>query len=232
MDLGCLLQLCQSIENVMDVLDETKVTPELAQMIKVYLLGQGQRSMEDITHMHSCFLPVATAINNLGRDCFIERRIPYLLIETVQPMLRRENTRGSVDLWGLRFIKSLISITHKQWLYRNSNVHQESKGLNAKQHQELTSRIQELILMKKESLLERHQHLMDMDFVQLGSGPTITRQVWVANVEMAISIAKVAWGNFCSQEVIKVLRNPRNSKPQYQEQTQPCPPSPHATSQT
>jgi hypothetical protein len=119
MDPGCLLQLCQSIENVMDVLNKANVTPELAQMIKAYLLGQGQRSMEDITHMHSHFLPVATAINNLGWDCFIEGRIPYLLIETVQPMLWRDNARGSVDLWGSRFIKSMISITHKQWLYRN-----------------------------------------------------------------------------------------------------------------
>jgi hypothetical protein len=217
MDPGRLLQLRQLIENVIDVLDKENITPEMAQMIKVYLLGQGRRSMEDITHMHSRFLPVATAINNLGWDCFIEGRIPYLLIKRVQPMLRRDNPRGSVDLWGSRFIKSLISIMHKQWLYRNSNVHQESKGLNAKQHQELTSRIQELISMKKESLLKRHQYLMDVDFVQLGSSPTITRQVWVVNVEMAISVVKVAWGNFCSQEVIKVLRTPQNGKPQYQE---------------
>jgi hypothetical protein len=69
-------------------------------------------------------------------------------------------------------------------------------------------------------------------FLQLGRGPTITRQVWVTNVEMAISVAKVAQGNFCSQEVIKVLRTPHHGKPQYQEQTQPCLPSPHATSQT
>jgi hypothetical protein len=188
--------------------------------------------MEDITHMHSRFLPVGTAIDNLGWDCFVEGQIPYLLIKTVQPMLQRDNPRGAVDLWGSRFIKSLICITHKQWWYRNSDVHQESKGLNAKQHQELTSKIQELISMKKESLLEQHQHLMDVDFLQLGSGPTIMRQVWVANIEMAISVAKVAWGNFCSQEVIKVLRTPQHGKLQYQEQTQPCPPFPHATSQT
>ncbi len=140
-------------------------------------------------------------------------------------MLRRDNPRRSVDLWGSRFIKSLISIKHKQWLYRNSDVHQESEGLNAKQHQELTSRIQQLISMKKESLLERHQHLMDVVFLQLGSGPTIMRQVWVANVEMVMSVAKIAW-------IIKVLCTPQHGKPQYQEQTQPCSPSPHATSQT
>ncbi len=86
--------------------------------------------------------------------------------------------------------------------------------------------------MKKGSLLERHQHLMDVVFFKLRSGPTITRQVWVTNIEMAISVAKVARGNFCSQEVIKALRTPQHDKPQYQEQPQTCPPSPHATSPT
>ena len=32
---------------------------------------------------------------------------------------------------------------------------------------------------------------MDVDFVKLGSGATIVRQVWVANMDMAISVAKV-----------------------------------------
>jgi predicted RNA-binding Zn-ribbon protein involved in translation (DUF1610 family) len=86
-DPGRLLQLKQSIEKVMDVLEDANVTSELAQMIEVYLLGQGQHSMEDITHIQSRFLPVAAAIDNLGWDCFVEGRIPYLFIKTVQPML-------------------------------------------------------------------------------------------------------------------------------------------------
>jgi hypothetical protein len=49
---GCLLQLKQSIEKVMDMLEDANVTSELAQMIEVYLLGQGQRSMEFFTSCH------------------------------------------------------------------------------------------------------------------------------------------------------------------------------------
>ena len=49
---------------------------------------------------------------------------------------------------------------------------------------------------------------MDVDFVELGSGPTIVRQVWVANVEMAISVAKVARGNFCTQDNLRLLHMP------------------------
>jgi hypothetical protein len=49
---------------------------------------------------------------------------------------------------------------------------------------------------------------MDVDFIELGSGPTIVRQVWVANVEMAISVAKVAQGNFCTQDNLRLLHMP------------------------
>ena len=55
---------------------------------------------------------------------------------------------------------------------------------------------------------ERHNHLMDVDFVKLGSGTTIAWQVWVANVELAISVAKVAHDNFFTQETLLLLRTP------------------------
>jgi len=126
-------------------------------------------------------------------------RIPQVLIGVVKPMLRCYISRGSVELWGAKFIKSLISITHKQWLYRNSDVHHVIDGLSSPQQQELTVRIHELLQTKKNSLLERHKHLMDVDFVEMGSGPTIVQQVWVAKMEMTISVAKVARGNFCTQ---------------------------------
>ena len=55
----------------------------------------------------------------------------------------------------------------------NSNVHHVIDGLSSRQQQELTARIHELLKTKKKSLLEWHNHLMDVDFVKLGSGTTI-----------------------------------------------------------
>jgi hypothetical protein len=118
-------------------------------------------------------------------------------------MLCQYNPKGSVDLWGAKFIKSLISITHKQWLYRNSNMHHVIDGLSSQQQQKLTARIHRLLETKRMSLLERHKHFMDVDFMKLGSGTTIAHQVWVANVKMAIGIAKVVHGNFCTQETLR-----------------------------
>ncbi len=87
-------------------------------------------------------------------------------------------------------------------------MHHVIDGLSSQQQQELMARIHELLETKKNSLLERHKHLMDVDFVKLGSGTTIARQVWVENVEMAISVAKVARDNFCTQETLLLLRTP------------------------
>jgi hypothetical protein len=49
---------------------------------------------------------------------------------------------------------------------------------------------------------------MNTNFNTLGHEPTIAHQVWVADMEMAISIAKVAKGNFCMQETLRKLRTP------------------------
>ena len=139
-------------------------------------------------------------------------------------MLWQCDPRGSIEAWGAKLIKSLVSIAHKQGLYRNNGMHQVSNALTAKQHQELTSRVQELLMTKKESLLEQHCHFMDIDFTKLGSSFTIlARQVWVANVEMAISITEVAQGNFCSQAALRLLCTPLTTAPLHHPFTWPLP---------
>ncbi len=63
--------------------------------------------------------------------------------------------------------------------------------------------------MKQSALLQQHQHFLTIDFVELGCGPTIACQVWVAIImEMAISVFKVVRGNFCMQESLRMLQTP------------------------
>ncbi len=138
-------------------------------------------------------------IDKLGWDCFVEDWIPYSLIVSIKLIFLQYNWPGSVDIWGANFIKSLIGFTHKQWLYRNSDVHYVIDNLTALQHRELVTKISWLMRTKCMALLAWHQHYMKIDFAKLGCGPTIGCQVWVANMKMAISVAKVPKGNFCTQ---------------------------------
>ncbi len=51
-DPGRLMQLCQSIEGVMDILSDANVNQNLSDMIEAYLLAQGRCTMKDCTPSH------------------------------------------------------------------------------------------------------------------------------------------------------------------------------------
>ncbi len=142
---GRLLQLHSSIETIMDVLDSANIAPALAGMIETYLLNQECQTMADCTQKFSHYWHLAISINNLGWDCFVEGRLPLSLIYMIRHMLRCFKPRGSLDLRVIKFIKGLIGLTHKQWLYRNNNMHSISHGLTLKQHEELTAKIKMLL---------------------------------------------------------------------------------------
>ncbi len=148
-DPGCVLQLHNSIEAIMDVLNEANVTLELADVIETYLLNQGHQTMEDCIKLNSKYVHLSTDINNLGWDCFVEGWLPYSLITVIKPMFNWYKPRGSIEIWGTKFIKSLISLTHKQWLYRKCDMHYISNRLTSRQHNELTSKIKELMKTKR-----------------------------------------------------------------------------------
>jgi hypothetical protein len=115
----------------MDVLNDANVDQTLANILEKYLLAQGRLTMKECNPLHSRYNHVALEIKNLGWDCLLEGRIPRVLVEMIHPMLCQYRPRGSIDGWGAKLIKSLISITHKQWLYRNSDVHHVIDGLSS-----------------------------------------------------------------------------------------------------
>jgi hypothetical protein len=85
------MQLRQSIEGVMDVLSKAYADQNLSlsDNIEAYLLAQGRCTMMEFVPLHSPYNHVASAADNLGWDCFVEGRIPQVLIDTtVKPMLR------------------------------------------------------------------------------------------------------------------------------------------------
>ncbi len=157
----------------MDVLDKANIASGLTDIIKKYLLNQGRLSMVDCTLPASRFLPISVEIDNLGWDCFVEGGFPYSLIVSIKPMLLQYNPQGSLKKWGANLIQSLLSLTHKQWLYQNSDVHYVSEGPTVRQHDELQAKIFKLMRTKRSALLPWHRHFLTIDFVELGHGPTL-----------------------------------------------------------
>jgi hypothetical protein len=141
-DPGCVLQLHNQLKTIMDVLNDANITSKLADIIETYLLNQGHQTTEDCIKPNSKYFHLSANIDNLGWDCFVEGRIPYSLITVVKPMFLQCKPHGSIVIWGTKFIKSLISLTRKQWLYRNCDMHYISNGVTSRQHNKLTSMLE------------------------------------------------------------------------------------------
>ena len=57
-------------------------------------------------------------------------------------------------------------------------------------HERIYDRVLELRLTDPAELLDQHQYLLDTDFLELGEGPTLHRQSWIASVESALASAR------------------------------------------
>jgi hypothetical protein len=161
----------------------------LITIIKEYMIHQGSVTMESCTPPGSKYLRLARIQDWLGWDCFVEGCIPVLPIETVRPFLHDWSPQKSIVRWGVAFIKSLLSVTHKQWLFRNADVHHKIDGLTTHQHTLLNQCIHNLIRTSPNELLPIHCHLLQQDFAQLGNAETLQRQIWVASMESALGAA-------------------------------------------
>ena len=92
--------------------------------------------------------------------------------------------------WARGLITKLLQMTHKQWLIRNAKVHIKRKGdLTNEEHDDLLQKMEKLLWTDPEHLLSDDRHLLEEDFDALGQASTLDQQLWVAEVEVAMSTA-------------------------------------------
>ena len=123
----------------------------------------------------------------MGWDSFVEERISTLWLDMIAPFLKQAS-RKSIHQWGNHFIDILLSLTHKQWIFRNS-MHFKTDGLTSAQHDALETRVKELMSTPLSTLLSKYRYLLLEDFHLLGEGPAAIRQVWVASMESTLGVA-------------------------------------------
>ncbi len=170
----------------------TQVDPVLVSMVREYLLAQGSKLMTDCLHLdHEEYQQLADETDKLRWDSFIEGRLSSKWITVVTPQLKTSSLYLKPSRWGQQFIEQLLSITHKQWLFRNSKVHfRKEDGLTEGEHHDIFQRMEDLMFTDPADLLPAHKHLLDVDFEALGEGPAASRQYWIADINSAISASK------------------------------------------
>ncbi len=186
---GRIAFFSKSVRDAIECHDHANVDVTLIIIIDTYLTGQGSITIESCVPPNSPYMSLTRTQDWLGWDCFVEGCIQHILIKMVRPFLHNWLPRISITRWGIDFIKSLLSVTHRQWLFWNADVHHRIEGLMVHQHSQLNLRIHALIQTSPEDLLPCHRHLLQQDFASLGNADTLKRQIWAASMESALGVA-------------------------------------------
>ena len=106
----------------------------------------------------------------------------------MKPALAESSLYLTPERWGRTFIDKLLQITHKQWMYRNSEVHYKlPDGMTLAEHDKVFERVSRLLQTDPEDLLLRHQHLLEVDREALGEATAQRRKYWIADMESAVA---------------------------------------------
>ncbi len=179
----------KSVQEVITCLKIANADPSLIDIVESYLLGQGTISMESCIPHCSQFLLMSQSQDRLDWDYFVKGGISILLLECIHPFLHQWLPQRSVEKWGITFLKSLINLMHKQWIFWNTNIHHKIDGLTTNQLLDLFTNISSLLQTLPTNLLSRHRHLLNQDFHDLGNGETTRWQLWITSMESALSAA-------------------------------------------
>ena len=92
----------------------------------------------------------------------------------------------------MSIIKRVLHITHRQWLYRNARIHIKiADGLTKPEHKNIIRLAYNLLDTDPNDLLPQHRYLLEEDFLQLGEGPSINRQYWIASMQSALDTVHI-----------------------------------------
>ncbi len=180
---GCITLFRESTHNIVTCLDSAHTDPDLIAIIESYLLGQGSLTMESCTLPHSLYLRMSQSQDCLGCNSFVDGCISILLLDSIRPFLHQWSPQNSMEKWGITLIKALLSLTHKQWIFRNTDVHHKINGLMDAQHNDILAWIRILVNTTPSDLLPCHRHLLDKKFRNLGNSETIQWQLRIASME-------------------------------------------------
>ena len=189
-DAGRTTTYTLSVQRLVEWLDSQQTDPELTLLLRGYLLGRGRTSMSSLCTSSSPYITLATNQDKLGFHNFIEGRVSTLFGRVRQWDITRRRLRKHAPHWVNGLILRLTQITHRQWTYRNQSVHYKgADGLTEKQQLRIMRNCEALLWTDPSALLDEDKDLLEMDFEDLGAGPAIARQTWIAEMEAALAFA-------------------------------------------
>ena len=186
----------ESVDRFAEWMQRERTCPELAFLIKRYLLGRGDIPMLSLCRRGSRYTALAAAQDSLGFRNFTEGRIHKLYHILRQEDIDRRGLRKHSGHWCKNLIIQLLQITHRQWIVRNNTKHFVGQdGLTEAQQLAIMRQCEDMMWTDPDSLLPEDVDLLNIDFEQLGDAPAIYRQIWLSEMRSASNAACFANGD-------------------------------------
>ena len=201
----------KSVQEIATWLESKRTDPVVVDLLRRYLLGRGAVRMQSLVGRHSRFGLVAKIHDRLGWDNLVEGRLCSLWLQHREADIVRWNLRSTAESWATGLARRLLELTHRQWIYRNTEVHFVSEGgLTVRQHESLMSRVEEYASTDPADLLPEDRALLEVDFSLLGTGAAREKQYWVAEMASAVAAA-----DHVKQGSVQTLRSRYSLVPAY-----------------
>ena len=177
----------QTVEDLINWMKRSNGDIDLILVLQAYLKLRGKTPMRRICSTTPRLHTMARDFDRLGWVNFTEGRICNALFQVQMDWLSKTGSRWSISGWSVTFVSKVLDITHRQWLYRNARIHLKvAEGLTQPAHEAITSKVLTLMGTDPMELLPQHRHLLELDFLALGNGPTVDRQYWIKSIESAL----------------------------------------------
>ncbi len=189
---GRALMFHQTTEELLNWMKNTQGNVLLMDALDIYLKYRGRHSMRAIVRPHPELHKFGHHHDKLGWDNFMEGRICTQFFQLQAQTLTQNSSKWTIRAWSSQFIKRVLNITHRQWLYRNARIHIKLvDGLTEPEHQQIIHLVHNLLNTDPNDLLPQHRHLLQKDFQQLGEGSALDRQYWIADMQSALQTANI-----------------------------------------
>ncbi len=146
-------------------MQEAGTDPDLMDCIAEYAYSRGGRTMLEICNgLGEAFQMMARDQDEIGWRRFMEGMICAKMRHIQREYHRSEGTATSPEQWAKGVVLKLLEATHRQWIYRNVQIHDDVVGTRATLRKEEIQRgIEEQMEMGTTGLLEEDQWMMEVN---------------------------------------------------------------------
>lgn len=152
--------------------------PLLTSCLRQYIRGRGSLLLQDIPGLPHLWFQFAREQDQIGWDNFVSGMVGLSILPIVRLQLLASQSLHTAEDWIWTVIDGLLTITHRQWLYRNAVAHSSMQdGLTRDDQQHLFQQIVSQYRMGKAGLLEDDFHLLDVDLDTLWSQDGLQKNI-------------------------------------------------------